>query len=83
MASKVAEDTIIRREGLFFIILDEECEQLTFNLVTLSFDHTFSICQAEDRCKHCVHGLHQSAMRVSKNILIAENDPCHDDTISR
>ena len=28
MASRVAEDTIIRREGLFFIILDEGCEQI-------------------------------------------------------
>lgn len=28
MAFKVAEDTIIRREGLFFIILGEEREQI-------------------------------------------------------
>ena len=58
MASKVAEDTIIRREGLFFIILDEECEQINDSL----FDHTFLISQAEGQCKHCAHELRQSVM---------------------
>ena len=65
MASKVAEDTIIRREGLFFIILDEEREQTSDSL----FDHTFSISRAEGRCKHCAHELRQSVMRISDGVL--------------
>ena len=68
MASRVAEDTIIRREGLFFIILDEEREQISDSL----FDHTFStfsISQAEGRCKHCAHELRQSVMRISDGVF--------------
>lgn len=82
MASKVAEDTIIRREGLFFIILDKECEQIIESL----FDHTFLISQAEGRCKHCAHELHQSVMSDENqrwSFSIGGNDPNHDDAISR
>ena len=80
MASKVAEDTIIRREGLFFIILDEEREQISDSL----FDHTFSIFQAEGRCKYCAHELRQPEIRISEgSFLIIGNDLYHDDAISR
>ena len=65
MASNVAEDTIIRREGLFLIILDEEREQISDSL----FDHTFSISQAEGRYKYCAHELRQSVMRISDGVF--------------
>ena len=38
-------------------------------IVTLSFDHTFSISQAEGRCKHCAHELRQSVMRISDGVF--------------